>query len=305
MSSTADKRMVKRADVEFDGVGGIKLRGWLYSPAGNGPYPAITMAHGFAGTREHRLDAYAQEFASSGFVVLLHDHRNFGASDGNPRNDIDPWQQLADWRRAISFLERQTLVNPLKIGLWGSSYAGGHALFLGATDRRLCCVVAQVPTISGFEQSLRRVSPDKVGALEESFAEDERAQFSGEPPRVQQVVSLDPNVAAAYRTQDAHDFYFLPAAKGSWENSVTLRSSRAARTYEPGIWAPRVSPTPLLMVIAKHDTITLTDTALSAYEKALHPKRLAMIEGGHFDAYVSQFKQSSSAALEWFREHLS
>jgi len=296
--------MVKRADVEFDGVGGVKLRGWQFSPAGSGPYPAITMAHGFAGLKEHRLEAYAQELAASGFVVLVHDHRNFGASDGTPRNDIDPWQQIADWRRAISFLERQALVNPQKIGLWGSSYAGGHALVLGATDRRLRCIVAQVPTISGFEQSRRRVPPDKVAALEESFAEDERAQFRGEPPRVQLVVSSDPNVPAAYRTQEAHDFYFLPAANATWENSVTLQSSRVARMYEPGAWVSRVSPTPLLMVIAKHDTITLTDTAFDAYEKALHPKRLVMIEGGHFDPYVSQFKQSSSAALEWFREHL-
>jgi hypothetical protein len=30
-----------------------------------------------------------------------------------------------------------------RIGLWGSSYAGGHALVLGATGRRLKAVVAQ------------------------------------------------------------------------------------------------------------------------------------------------------------------
>ena len=88
--------------------------------------PAITMAHGFAGVKEHRLEAYATAFADRGFIVLVHDHRNFGASDGTPRNDIDPWQQVADWRRAISFLESQDCVNSQKIGLWGSSFAGGH-----------------------------------------------------------------------------------------------------------------------------------------------------------------------------------
>jgi NAD(P)-dependent dehydrogenase (short-subunit alcohol dehydrogenase family) len=36
--------------------------------------------------------------------VLVHDHRNFGASDGAERGEVDPWQQIADWRRAISFL---------------------------------------------------------------------------------------------------------------------------------------------------------------------------------------------------------
>src|SRR5258707_12816967 len=53
-------------------------------------------------------------------------------------------------------------------------YAGGHAIVLGATDRRLRAVVAQVPTISGFEQGLRRVAPDRIAALERAFAEDDR-----------------------------------------------------------------------------------------------------------------------------------
>lgn len=97
--------MTTRKEVEFDVGGGVKLRGWLFIPATSAnACPAITMAHGFAGVKEHRLEAYATAFADSGFVVLVHDHRGFGASDGNPRNDIDPWQQIADWRRAISFL---------------------------------------------------------------------------------------------------------------------------------------------------------------------------------------------------------
>ena len=74
--------------------------------------------------------------------------------------------------------------------------------------------------------------------------------------------------------------------------------------YEPGIWAPRVSPTPLLMVLALSDMITLTDLALAAYETALPPKKLQLISGGHFDPYLSQFDTASGAAIAWFREHL-
>jgi hypothetical protein len=92
---------------------------------------------------------------------------------------------------------------------------------------------------------------------------------------------------------------------GAWENSVTLRSTRAARMYEPGTWIARVSPTPLLMVVALHDTITLTDLELAAYERALEPKRLVTIPGGHFDPYITRFDQSSAAALDWFKEHLA
>jgi hypothetical protein len=297
--------MVQRQDVEFAAEGGVTLRAWLFLPEGPGPHPAITMAHGYAGIREHGLEPFARAFADDGFVVLVHDHRGFGASDGEPRQDIDPWRQIADWRRAISYLESRPEVDPTRIGLWGTSYAGGHAIVLGATDRRLRAVVAQVPTISGYEQGLRRIPPDQVAALEESFAEDERRQFRGEPLARQAIVSSDPTVPASYRSQDAIDFYTQPVPDGIWRNEVTVRSTRAARMYEPGTWISRVSPTPLLLVVALNDVLTVTDLALSAYERALQPKKLVTIPGGHFDPYLSQFKASSAAARAWFDEHLN
>jgi dienelactone hydrolase len=274
--------MFQRTDIAFEAEGGVTLRGWLYVPTGGtGPYPAITMAHGYAGVKEHGLERFAEKFASNGFVVLLHDHRNFGASDGTPRQDIDPWRQVADWRRAISFLEHQDDVDAKRIGLWGTSYSGGHALVLGATERRLRAVVAQVPTISGFEQGLRRIPPDAVAAIEDAFAADERAQARGAPPRRQTIVSADPAIPASYRAKDAIEFYLQPVPDGAWENSVTVRSTRAARMYEPGTWIARVSPTPLLMIV------------------------LVTIPGGHFDPYITRFDQSSAAALDWFKEHLA
>ena len=102
--------MVKRTDVEFEVDGGLKLRGWLFVPPGDGRRPAITMAHGYAGVKEHALEPFARAFVEAGFVVLLHDHRGFGASEGMPRHDIDPWRQIADLRRAISFLETLDLL---------------------------------------------------------------------------------------------------------------------------------------------------------------------------------------------------
>lgn len=296
--------MINRTDVEFEVDGGIKLRGWLFTPPGEGRHPAITMAHGYAGIKQHGLEPFARAFAEAGFVVLLHDHRGFGASEGLPRHDIDPWRQIADWRRAISFLESLEYVDSARIGLWGTSYAGGHAIVLGATDRRLRCVVAQVPTISGYEQGLRRIPPDQVAAIEEAFSADERAQLRGEPPRRQAIVSADPAVPASYRAKDAIDFYLQPLPEGAWQNDVTVRSTRAARMYEPGHWIARVSPTPLLMVVATRDAITLTDLELAAYERALQPKQLVTIEGGHFDPYLSQFSRASEAAIAWFRQHL-
>jgi fermentation-respiration switch protein FrsA (DUF1100 family) len=58
--------------------------------------PAITMAHGFGATKEHGLEGYARAFTKAGFVVLANDHRTFGASGGQRRQDIDPWAQIRD-----------------------------------------------------------------------------------------------------------------------------------------------------------------------------------------------------------------
>jgi uncharacterized protein len=297
--------MVDRRDIEFEAEDGVRLRGWLFVPdTKTGPYPGISMAHGYAGVKEHGLERFARAFAEAGFVVLVHDHRNFGASDGAIRQDINPWRQITDWRRAISFLESLAEVDASRIGVWGTSYAGGHVLVLAATDRRIRAVVSQVPTISGYEQGLRRVPPDAVAALERLFDEDERAQFRGEPPRRQQVVGDDPSIPASYRAKDAISFYLQPLPPGAWTNEVTVRSGRCARMYDPGAWIARVSSTPLLLIVALADHITLTDLALRAYEQALEPKKLVTIEGGHFDPYLGQFAAASTAALSWFLQHL-
>ncbi|WP_413101385.1 alpha/beta hydrolase [Streptomyces sp. Inha503] len=293
-------------DIEFAAPDGVTLRGALYVPDGSGRHPAVTMAHGYGAVKEMALLRLAAAFADAGFAALVHDHRTFGASDGTPRQDIDPWKQIEDWRRAITYLESRPEVDADRIGLWGSSYAGGHAIVLGASDRRLRAVVAQVPTISGSEQSRRRVAPDDIAALEAALDSDERAQAAGEAPRTQALASADPAVAASYRAQDAVDFYLQELPEGTrWDNSVTVRSTRKARTYEPGVLVDRVSPTPLLMIVGLRDTVTLTDTGLAAYNRALEPKRLVTIPGGHFAPYTTEFARASAAAIAFFREHLA
>ena len=91
-----------RSDIEFDAEG-VTLRGWLYVPDGAaGPVPTIVMAHGFSAVKEMYLDRFAEVFAAAGLGALVFDNRNFGASDGEPRQEIDPWQQVRDYRDAIT-----------------------------------------------------------------------------------------------------------------------------------------------------------------------------------------------------------
>ena len=80
-----------RQDIEFDAEG-VTLRGWLYLPDGaTGPVPTVVMAHGFSAVKEMFLDSFAEAFAAGGLGALVFDNRNFGASDGEPRQEIDPW----------------------------------------------------------------------------------------------------------------------------------------------------------------------------------------------------------------------
>jgi uncharacterized protein len=168
-----------REDIEFDAEG-VTLRGWLYLPAGaTGPVPTVVMAHGFSAVKEMHLDSFAEAFTLGGLGALVFDNRNFGASDGEPRQEIDPWAQVRDYRHAITFAQTLAEVDPDRIGVWGSSYSGGHGLVLGAIDKRVKCVAVQVPLVSGFRNIKRLVRQDFIAANRAAFDDDRAARFRG------------------------------------------------------------------------------------------------------------------------------
>ena len=295
-----------RRDIEFNAEGTV-LRGWLYLPEHSvGRVPGVVMAHGFTAVKEMYLDRYAEVFAAAGLGVLVFDHRNFGASDGEPRGEIDPWAQVRDYRHAISFARTLPEIDPRRIGIWGTSYSGGHALVVGALDRRVRCVVSQVPAISGYQASLRRVPAPQVPALLAAFADDRERRFRGAPPAMRPVLPREPGGPAVFPGEDAMAFFRTAAEHApSWRNEITLRSVEMAREYEPAVYISRISPTPLLVIAATEDTLTGTDLTLDAYERALQPKQLLLIPGGHFIPYVQEFSASSGAARDWFCSHLT
>lgn len=295
-----------RKDIEFRTEDGVMLRGWHYLPDGEGPHPTIVMAHGFSAVKEMYLDRFAEAFAAGGLAAIVFDNRNFGASDGEPRQEIDPWRQVRDYRDAITFAETLPETDPARIGIWGSSYSGGHVMVVGAIDRRVRCVVAQVPLASGHDNARRLIRSDNVAAVQRAFDADRRARMQGEPPAMVPVVAEDPAAPSALPTPDSW-IWFTETGRTrapSWRNEVTLRSIEMFTEYEPASYVRYVSPTPLMIVVALGDVLTVADLALAAYEQALQPKRLVTLRGGHFDAYVDDFAGASRPAVAWFREHL-
>ena len=296
-----------RNDIEFKTEDGVTLRGWLYLPdAHKEPAPTVVMAHGYSAVKENYLDCFAEVFAAAGLGALVFDNRNFGASDGEPRQEIDPWRQVRDYRDAITYASSLPAVDASRIGVWGSSYSGAHALVVGAIDRRVKCVTSQVPLISGHRNARRLIRADAIAAVQDMFNADRQARFEGKAPGMIAVVSDDPNVPCALPTADAYEWMTETAKKRApaWKNEVTLRSLEMFLEYEPGAYIEHLSPTPLLMVVAAQDHLTVADEALAAYERALQPKKLLLLKGGHFDAYIEDFDCASSAARDWFVEHL-
>jgi uncharacterized protein len=299
-------------DVEFDAEGAA-LRGWLYRPASrDSAAPVVVMAHGYNCLKEFYLDKYAAAVASRGHFVLAYDHRNFGASEGEPRQELDPWVQVRDYRHAITFAQTLDGVDPDRVGVWGSSYAGGHVIVVGAIDRRVGCVVAQVPTISGWESMLRRIPPQALAGQRRAFDADRLERFRGRPPKmVPMVVDPAKGGTASHASPDAWEFFTGQKSPpedqwrfSEWRNEITLRSLELYSEYEPGSFIERVAPTPLLMVVGDNDTVTPTDLALKAYNRAGEPKRLELFPGGHFSAYTDQFERAARGAADWFSEHL-
>lgn len=295
-----------RRDVEFTGED-VTLRGWFYPAEGaGGTAPVIVMAHGFSAVKEMYLDKYAEAFSAAGLNALVFDNRNFGASDGEPRQEIDPIQQVRDYRHAITYAQSLPEVDRTKVGVWGSSYSGGHVLVVAAIDKRVGAVVSQVPLVSGHENIRSLVRSDFIGGFREMFDQDREARGRGETPAMVPVVDKDPLAPSALPTPDSYQWFTETheLRAPSWKNEVTLRTVEMLSEYEPGAWISRIAPTPLLMLVAKDDVLTPTELAIGAFENAREPKKLVVLPGGHFDAYVNGFEESSVPATDWFVQHL-
>ncbi len=294
-----------REDIAFSSDGAT-LRGWLYHPqTAQGPSPAIVMAHGFSATKEMFLDDFAAVFAAAGFAVLVYDHRNFGASSGEPRGEIDPIAQIRGYRDAITWLQERPGIDPDRIGVWGSSYSGGHVMVVGATDSRVKCVVAQVPALDAY-RTFTQSGRDLLLAFRQQFNADRKARYRGEAPAMIPVVPDTAGGVGALATQESIDFFLTLGARAkNWQNSVTLRSIEYLTAYVPAFYIPRIAPTPFMMVVARNDSLIPAELALEAFATAGEPRKLLTLECGHFAPYTGDtFRTVSAAECAWFVEHL-
>jgi uncharacterized protein len=297
--SQKEETTVDLEDVEFLSEG-VTLRGWFLLPPGPRPHPAIAMAPGFAAVRHGFLGhPYHEVFAKRGLAVLLFDNANCGDSNGEPRQELDPIVQQRGYRDALTYLALDERIDPDRLGIWGTSYSGGHVLAVAAADRRVKCVVSQAMTISGRANLRRRLTPAAYSELRQSWYEDRLLRARGLPPPTVTAFGEDSeSVAFANKRPAEH--------RQNWRNEVTLRSWEYYAEYDPVDAIDRICPTPLLMIVALKDEMTPAEDALAAYNRALQPKELLIIPGGHYAVYEGDgYVASASAALDWFQRYLA
>lgn len=283
---------------------GTACWGRVFFPKGfdtSGKTPAVVVAHGWTGTSDSLLK-YGNAFAGAGFVTMVIDYRGWGNSDGFvsmqdrvktkddtrfteattkvkiTRTRLLPMEQVEDIRNAISFIQGEPGVDPDRIGLWGSSYAGGHVLTVSSIDPRVRCVVSQVSGINGNGQ------PEGPLPMTEAETKDaiERAR-TGQ--------------GAEFRTGF------------STPRMVDLETARLSKEYRPFHYVKNIPESiAVLFLLAGNEELIDNDKAgKAAYEIIKGPKKLVEYPGiGHFDIYIEDnFPKASGEAIAWYKEHLA
>lgn len=292
---------VERLDVGF-ASGQDSCAAWLYLPDGDGPFPAVVLAHGWSGVREQRLDAYAERFAAAGLAALVFDYRHFGASSGEPRQLLDIKRQLADWAAAVAFARSRPEIDAGRVGLWGTSFSGGHVIETAARDPQIGAVVAQVPFADGL-RNLPRLGVGHALRLTAAGIRDQLGAVLGRPPHMLASVG-PPGSLAVMTTPDAEPGFLALNPPGStWRNEAAARIALRVGNYRPGRHAGRIAA-PILFAVAEDDAITPPPFVQAAADRAPHAE-VRTYPGGHFDIYVgATFERAVADQVEFLGRHL-
>jgi hypothetical protein len=264
------------------------------------------MSHGVSAVKEQHLAPYAERFAAEGYAVFVFDYRYLGASDGEPRGRVIPQEQHEDIRAALTHVAGLPGVDANRIALWGTSYSGGHALFVGALDPRVKAVCVQVPGINIPHSLIALISRPVFDGLLTTLAEDQAARNAGGQGGAIPVVA-EPGQPAFLATADANEWFTKSAAIApNWRNTITLESIARAAEYVPDAFVELIAPRPLLMQVAAKDSLIPVNLARQAFHRAGEPKTLELYDCGHFDPYANEpwHSQFLAGQVRWLKEHL-
>jgi dienelactone hydrolase len=299
---------MNRSEVAFGSHGGT-CRAWRYAPdedpaSAAVARPCVVMAHGLGATRDASLAPYAERFAAAGMHVLLFDYRHFGASDGEPRQLVSVRRQLQDYAAAVEFARALAGVDPARVVVWGTSFAGGHALVTAARQPGVAAAVCQCPMMDGLAavrrilqyagpgQLLRLTGHGLQDALLAPFGRAHYVPTVGPPGSL--AVMSSPDADAGYRALGPPDF----------RCEIAARIALTVGLYRPVHYAHRVR-CPVLVQICEQDSVAPAVAAEAVVRRLGERGEVQRYPIGHFEPYTGAwFERSVGDQVDFLRRHL-
>jgi pimeloyl-ACP methyl ester carboxylesterase len=300
----------RRDSVEFESRG-TRCSGWLYRPdesvTESEPPPVVVMAHGFGATRQMGLPAYAERFAERGLAVLLFDYRTFGESSGAPRNVVDPFDHIEDYRAAISRARSLDGVDSDRIGVWGFSFAGGHALAAAAREN-VVAYVGQSPVADGLRTLVDLVSQKGLGYARATTTvglKDLVRKYTDRDPLYLPIVG-EPGELAALNTPGAKDGFTSMVPDGMDEaewNRCAARVFLQIGRYRPITEIGDVD-CPALLVQGTDDRLA-SESAINSIVNGLDDVTRVRYETTHFGPFTGEtFETVAEREGAFLEQHL-
>ena len=300
-----------KQDIEFKSKG-VTLRGWLITPdTGEGPFPTVVMAGGWCYVREIVMPHYAKFMHEKGIATIIFDYRGFGASEGTPRQHVNPWGQIEDYRNAISFALTRPEVDPDRIGVWGISLSGGHAIVLSGIESRIKASVSIIPSVDGYSGSLRNHDTQGLRRLKALIAEDRESRFkSGEYGYMAMSTRRPHEEASVFPFPETYEIF--NAIKDSeaplHEHWNTIASLELWWQYDVFPFAKRNDDTPICVILTSGDDLTPFDQQVAAFNHiATSKKKLVSVPNTtHMKLYsdLSHLQVVGETGADFFEEHL-
>ena len=293
--------MAERTDSAFLSRG-MHCAGWLYLPEGVEKPPIVVMAHGFAAERTFRLPAYAEKFVDRGMAVFLFDYRNFGASEGQPRNLVSPKRHVEDWRAAIDHVRSLPNLDTGRLALWGSSFSGGHVAVVAAQDPGVSAIVSQIPFVDGLSTLDTLGVSYTLRALLAGLRDLGRI-LTFRTPHLVPVVE-DPDRFGVMNRPDSKEGYLALVPEGSsWKNECPARIFLSSSLYRPLSFARKVK-CPALVLLAEKDTI-IPVRSVERFAGSMPRAELIRVPLGHFEVYVGDgFEETATLEADFLARHL-
>lgn len=268
------------------------------------PVPIVILGHGLGATRGMGLPRYAERFAAAGIAALTFDYRHFGDSGGEPRQLLSIPRQREDWQAAVAWARSHAAIDPARVAAWGSSFGGGHVLWLGAHDHALAAIVAQCPFTDGLASSFT-LGPVSTVKVTTAALVDQVGAWLGRDPRTVALAGARGSAALMTAPDALPGYERLNVEGGDHTGRVAARIALTLGLDRPGRLLSRiVSPT--LAIVCEPDTVAPDGPTLRHLQRAANPAvEVRQVPWGHFVIYYDEpFEQLVREQVHFLQVHL-